>query len=300
MFSAQQIVSDFQMMYNNRWGYIPGSSGQLWTQSAQDKKALTDTGVAEYGQQWVGHKVADCSGAFVNSYRKHGLSIYHGSNRIAREYVVELLPPSCAAPGMTAFKAYKPGDKYYALPSEYKPGGKHYNGDLLDYYHIGLVDADPAYVINAASTKSGVIRSKLQNGWCAVGYLKAIKYENGGETVEEKQMIVTAESGKTVNMRQGPGRRFPVICAVPIGSTVTGSMELEGWAYIHYKGQSGYMQSQFLADAPDQPAQDPPEATPVPPANADAAAWLFAAMEANEAQRDALEHLQKLLTGAVG
>lgn len=296
--NASDIVSAFQSYLAAHDGYIPGASGERWTAEKQAKS--TDAGVQKYGAQWIGHRVEDCSGAFVRFYRDHGQSIYHGSNRIAREYVVQLLPPSCAAPGMAAFKAYKPGDKYYALPSEYKPGGKHYNGDLMDYYHIGLVDADPAYVINAASTKSGVIRSKLQNGWSAVGYLKAIKYENGGETVEEKQMIVTAESGKTVNMRQGPGRRFPVICTVPIGSTVTGSMELEGWAYIHYKEQSGYMQSQFLADAPDQPAQDAPEAAPMPAANADAAAWLFAAMEANEAQRDALEHLQKLLTGAVG
>lgn len=298
MFSVQQIISDFQTMYNDRWGYIPGSSGQLWTQTAQDKKASTDPGVAKYGQQWVGHRVADCSGAFVYSYRQHGLSIYHGSNRIAREYVIELLPPSYAKPGMAAFKAYNPGDKYYDLPSEYKPGSAHYNGDLLDYYHIGLVDDDPAYVINAASTKSGIKHSKLADGWCAVGYLKAVNYNSEENSMEAKQMIVTAESGKTVNMRQGPGKRYPVVCAVPIGSVVTGNMESEGWAFIHYKDKTGYMQTQFLVDAPEAP--EAPDTQPVMPTDDEIIALVYKAVELNDQLQDALEKLQIKLSGAIG
>ena len=119
---ASDIISSFQSYYAAHDGYIPNTSGETWTAEKQ-AKATSET-VQKYGSQWIGRRVEDCSGAFVRAYRAYDLSIYHGSNRIAREYVIELLPPSCAKPGMAAFKCYKPGDKYYSLPSEYKPSGK--------------------------------------------------------------------------------------------------------------------------------------------------------------------------------
>lgn len=118
----------------------------------------------------------DCSGAFVWAYGEFGKSIYHGSNRIARKYVRELLPLSEAMPGMAAFKAREPGEDYYALPQGYLPGGGQYNGDLNDYYHIGLIDEDPFFVLNAKNKASGFVRSSLSEGWDAVGYLTDVDY----------------------------------------------------------------------------------------------------------------------------
>lgn len=308
MLSVSQILSDFQQMLTDHWGYIPGSSGQKWTQAAQDKKAATDTGVAKYGQQWVGHTVADCSGAFVYAYRKAGLSIYHGSNRIAREWIREagsrrkevgsnshllpstsyLLPISEARPGMAAFKAYKPGDKYYSLPAEYKQGGKHYNGDLLDYYHIGLVDADGEHVINAASTKSGVIRSKL-DGWCAVGYLKDVDYEGGEEPMGAK-VIVTSENGKPVNLRSGPGVTYNKIAEIDVGTEAERLTDDGEWSYIRAKGKSGYMKDQFLIEAPEAtPEQTPTDDTELVPDAADE----------KQALADTLLEIQRLATAAL-
>ena len=296
MIKASDLITAFQGYLAAGDGYIPNTSGETWTAEKQ-AKATSET-VIKYGSQWIGHRVEDCSGAFVRGYKAHGLTIYHGSNRIAREYVVSLLPASAAKPGMAAFKAYSSGEKYYSLPEEYRPGHSHYNGDILDYYHIGLVDSDPAYVINAASTKSGVKRSKLADGWCAVGYLKAVSYNSEEKPMETKQMIVTAESGKTVNMRQGPGKCYPVVCAVPIGSVVTGNMESDGWAFIHYKGQSGYMQSQFLVDAPE--SLEAPDTQPVMPTNDEIMALVYKAVELNDQLQTVLDQLQIKLSGAIG
>ena len=277
-------------MYNDRWGYIPGSSGQLWTQAAQDKKAATDSGVAKHGQQWVGHRVADCSGAFVYSYRQRGLSIYHGSNRIAREYVVQLLPPSYAQPGMAAFKVYNPGDKYYALPGEYKPGGRHYNGDLNDYYHIGLVDDNPAYVINAQSTRTGVARSKLSNGWDCVAWLKAVQYDEGSRETMQRQVI-----GGKLNLREKPDTNSNRIAQIPDGAIVTVDEYGDKWCRVEYNGQQGYAVTQFLAPVPDEAPEEPPA-----PASDELMEWLGKAIDANAALTEALEHMQILLTDAVG
>lgn len=246
--SSAMLVADFQKMYSNKWGYIPGTSGQLWTQADQTNKAAADSGVSKYGQKWVGHYVADCSGAFVCAYRKYGLSIYHGSNRIAREYVIKLLPPSQAKPGMAAFKAYNPGDKYYSLPGEYKPGGSHYDGDMKDYYHIGLVDADTTYVLNSASTSSGFKRSKLSDGWCAVGYLKAVVYEGGDVPMSHLyQAEVVAESGNTVNLRKSASTSAARVGTIPVGSIVDVLGEYNAdWAEVQYNEKTGYVMRKFL------------------------------------------------------
>jgi hypothetical protein len=283
MIKASDLITAFQSYLTAHDGYIPNTSGETWTADKQAK--ATGETVQKYGSQWIGHRVEDCSGAFVRAYKAHGLSIYHGSNRIAREYVVELLPVSAAAPGMMAFKLRKPGEKYYDLPSEYKQGGKHYNGDINDYYHIGLVDDNPAYVINAQSTQTGVVRSKLSNGWDCVAWPKAVQHDEGGEPMQ-RQVI-----GGKLNLREKPDTHSNRIAQIPDGAIVTVDEYGDKWCRVEYNGKQGYAVTQFLA---------PVDEAPAPTADDDVAKWLFTALEANEKERYALTMLQQLLTGAVG
>lgn len=292
--SADKLIRLFQAMLADKWGYIPATSGEMWIAEKQAKAAKTSDVVSHYGSKWIGHHVADCSGAFVYAYRQHGLSIYHGSNRIAREYVRELQPPDQARPGMAAFKARKPSDKLYDLPAEYRQGGRHYNGDLLDYYHIGLVDSDPAYVLNSQSTATGFVRSKLKSGWVAVGYLKDVQCD-GGDQVDNKQMIVTGEG--YLNMRAAPRADAPRVEKLYPGNIVTQLMDYDtGWAFVQHGTNRGYVMSKYLA----------PYTSPAPGGDAaalDVAAltqYLYEAMEHNQAEREALEAMQRLITGAVG
>ena len=182
MMTAQQLIAAFQG-YQIADGYIPNTSGEVWTAEKQ-AKATAET-VKKYGVRWIGHHVEDCSGAFVRAYRERGLSIYHGSNRIAREHVAELLPMEAAAPGMAVFKARKPGEKGYALPAEYRKGGKRCNDDLNDYYHIGLVDADGRHVLHCANTREGFLRSGIGQDWHAAAKLKQVEYAASGEGLEK-------------------------------------------------------------------------------------------------------------------
>lgn len=291
------LIADFQNFYNARRGYIPGTSGETWTQDKQNKKALTDSQVAKYGQQWVGRKVDDCSGAFVDAYRQHGLSIYHGSNRIARVYVVALLPISQAKPGMAAFKIRKPGQEYYDLPSEYKPGGKQYNGDLNDYYHIGLIDSDPGYVINSQSTAKGFQRSRITENWSACGYLKAVTYEDkgGNEPMNDVPYMATvyADNGKPVNLRIGPSAKANLVNTVSVGTEVTVLAEVDDeWAQVKTKKNTGYMMRKFLITE-DDPAD---EETPVVPPAEDQEAIVAKLMQAQALIADVLT----AMGGAVG
>lgn len=214
------IIALFQRMQKEHWAY-------KW-------------GVAKEG-------CVDCSGAFVWAYKQYGKSIYQGSNRIARSYAVELLPISAAKPGMAAFKARAPNESGYALPAEYKQGGKRYNGDLRDFYHIGLVDEDTRYILNAQSAKTGFVRSPISQGWDCAAYLKAVDYGTIRKEDDGMQtMVVTAYSGSTVNLRAHPGKSAAVLAKVPIGEAVQVLGMEDGWATIQRDGVKGYMMAQYL------------------------------------------------------
>lgn len=86
MTPIRTLVNTAMEAYEAKWGYIWGTSGQKWTQANQDKATRDMT--RRYGQKWVGHTVADCSGLFVYAYRQHGKKIYHGSNTIWGKYIV--------------------------------------------------------------------------------------------------------------------------------------------------------------------------------------------------------------------
>lgn len=231
MIPVKKLISLFQRMNAERWIYTWGS--------------------AETGN-------VDCSGAFVWAYRQFGEKIYHGSNRIARAHVKGLLPVGEAKPGMAAFKLRKPGEAYYDLPRDYTNGGARYNGDLNDYHHIGLVDEDTRYVLNAKSTSEGFKRSKLSEGWDCVGYLTDVEYRDDSMEVlpvETYTAMVAASSGDTVRMRRAPSTESDTIRKVPVGETVTVRETAQGWAQIEWGGVIGYMMSQYLLADDEEPAQ---------------------------------------------
>lgn len=235
--TVKELLALFQRMYVERWAY-------QW-------------GAAQTG-------LVDCSGAFVWAYRQYGLSIYHGSNRMARKEVAALLPVSQARPGMMAFKVRTPGQRDYNLPDIYREGGREYNGDLLDYHHVGLVDEDPRYVLNAKNKAMGFQRSRITEGWDAVGYAVQIDYGSEEEDPMDKELaVVIAESGSTVNLRRTPDRNGALVERVPVGTVVEVLEKLDGWMQIRYANRTGYMMAQFLRlmDDSDPEGDDgPPDA----------------------------------------
>lgn len=229
MVQVDSLIRLFQKMYKEHWSYIWGEARE---------------------------GCVDCSGAFDYAFEKlHGLNYPHGSNSIARKFTVGgLLPVSEAKPGMAAFKAYAPGENGYDLPDKFFPGGSSYNGDMNDYYHIGLVDEDPKWVLNAKGTKYGFCRDAItgKNGWDFVAYLKGVDYNNSaeekGETVMQEAHVVlpSGASGSTVNLRKTDEKSSTVIAKVPVGSEVQVTMDLGLWCQIVWDGKTGYMMSNYI------------------------------------------------------
>lgn len=225
----EDILTLFERMLSERWKYTMGA--------------------AEQGN-------VDCSGAFVYAYKLlDGISIYHGSNSMARTEAMQLLPISQAKPGMIAFKAREPSEKGYALPEKYRQGGKSCTGDVRDYYHVGLVSRDGAHVLNAQSSETGFVSSALtaKNGWDYVGYGMHIDYgdedttpkKEEGETMEKA--TVTATSGSTVNMRVKPSVTATLVDRVPVGAQVDVVSSGSEWSIVKYDGLTGYMMSRYLS-----------------------------------------------------
>lgn len=85
MIPIRKLVNVAQVALDEKWGYIWGKSGQVWTQANQDNATRDMT--VRYGQKWVGKRVADCSGLYVYAFRECGGKIYHGSNTIWNDYL---------------------------------------------------------------------------------------------------------------------------------------------------------------------------------------------------------------------
>lgn len=229
MLDVSVLIEEFRLMWTEHWKYI-----------------------------WGHHEkgTVDCSGAFYYVFKlKHSLPMYNGSNRIARVYVEELIPYDYAKangliePGMAAFKHYTPSSAKYNLGTGYKVKGAYYNGDLNDYYHIGLVDDDTNYVLNAQGAKTGFVRSKITENWTFVAYLKNVNYHKKQETPTMKTAQVvrtadTAAASKTVNVRNKPNGGL--LFTVKFGDIVNVSAEQGDWTQISYAGRTGWMMSKFL------------------------------------------------------
>ena len=107
--SSSELIAQFQTALRDGWGYIYGASGEVWTQAQQNAASREQT--KKYGQKWVGHRVADCSGLFAWAFRQLGGYCYHGSNTMFRRY--SSASGSLSAGKRTDGEPLKPGPAVY-------------------------------------------------------------------------------------------------------------------------------------------------------------------------------------------
>lgn len=245
MIKAEKLVEKFKQAADEKWGYIWGASGETWTQKDQDKATRDMT--VKYGQQWVGKRVADCSGLFVWAFKQFGESIYHGSNTIWRSHLST--KGTLSKDKRTDGKELKPGTAVFQM----KPDPSQDDGE--DQSHIGLYIGD-GLVIEAWSTYKGVKYTKLaERDWEQWGELKKVDYgikNTGGTQMTEAiqyYAIVTASNGLPVNFRTAPSSGASRVTRCPkIGvGTKVGVIGSDGtWSKIAYGEHTGYMMDKFL------------------------------------------------------
>lgn len=178
MIAVLALIALFQQALNEKWGYIWGTSGQVWTQAKQN--AATREMTVKYGSKWIGKRVADCSGLFAWAFKQLGGYIYHGSNTIWNKYCSDKgkLSKGKRADG----KPIKPGTAVFL-----------YRASDNNRHHIGLYIGNDT-VIEAKGTINGVVTSKLSH-WDEWGELKDVDYS--GVTGDEggKPAVIVLKNG---------------------------------------------------------------------------------------------------------
>lgn len=168
MIKAEDLIAKFQYALDNHWGYIYGAAGGTWTQAQQN--AATREQTVKWGQQWVGHRVADCSGLFTWAFKQLGSTMYHGSDTMFRKW--------CLKNGALSNGKRTDGE-------ELKPGTAVFTWKPADgkYGHVGLYIGG-GYVIEAHGTQKGVIRSAVTDKksdktdrWTHWGELKDVSFD---------------------------------------------------------------------------------------------------------------------------
>lgn len=180
MIDNAEFVETAAKTVEEKWGYIWGTSGQLWT--AQKQANATREQTVRYGKKWIGHKVADCSGLVLWAVKQFGETVYHGSNSQWRHDLSEKgeledgkrTDGGALLPGMLVFKN-REGDRY----------------------HVGIY-AGGETVIEAKGTQAGVVTSNIRE-WDEWGALLCVDYHDG-KAVEF--MLEKGDRGEAVRTLQ--------------------------------------------------------------------------------------------------
>lgn len=201
----------------------------------------------------------DCIGYLIGSLRRSGLKWtgIHGSNWAARKEAVglhQIKNTNDLEVGDMVLKGRNPGTSGYNLPSRYKKGNAYYNGDLVDYYHAGLVYSLEPFQIRHMSSKMTIdtklgkwnYAAKLRPLVNAGAYAINPSNEPAISPSSGTQAKVVALSGSTVNMRKTPSLRGALLERIPIGTIVTIKEPGEEWCKIKYGTKVGYTMAKFL------------------------------------------------------
>ena len=225
---AMKLVEKFRYAYDNKWGYIINTAGVLWTQGKQN--AVTDSYAKKYGQKWVGHYVADCSGLFSWAFAQLGGYMYHGSNTMWNSYCTD--KGKLKSGKRTDGQELKPGTAVFKLK----------NGN--DRSHVGLYVGN-GEVIEASSTESGVIITKITNSkWNEWGELKGVEYISISVETPNSQVGSAVVNAVRVALRSGPSTNDSVLMRVDKGQRV--QVLGDSWTKVTYQGKTGYMMTKFL------------------------------------------------------
>lgn len=195
----------------------------------------------------------DCIGLIIGALRRNGYKWngVHGSNWAARNAMAELNDIHTEGDlrfGWVVYKYRGLFDAGYDLPSRYEG-----HADSNDYYHVGVViSVSPLKIMHctAWSGGNGIKIDTTVGKWRKAGPLKMVNMEEKEERIMPMgKMIVTAQSGTTVNLRSVKSTESDatIIERVKVGTLVEVLDTSGDWAKIQTPaGKAGYMKTAFL------------------------------------------------------
>lgn len=208
----------------------------------------------------------DCIGLVMGAMWRAGAVTYplHSTNYFSRWEMatLESIDDAKLQPMMLVFKARADAGE---LHERYQNGGRYYNGDLRDYYHVGVVTGvNPLEITHCTSGGGvdGITVDSSTKGWTHAGQMIGVDYD-GLDVVpmpDTRKAVVQTGDGNPLKMRKDPSTENPYIAKIPNGDEVAVHADAQGWAKITWRGLTGYCMSQFLryeGGEPQQPGDMP-------------------------------------------
>ena len=198
----------------------------------------------------------DCIGLIMGALG--GKYDLHSSNYFARyqmRMLDSLVDESQLHIGSIVYKSRRDTSN---LNARYQAGGRYYNGDLLDYYHVGVVtEIAPLEITHCTSSGNinGIAYDTSIKPWSHFGDLLDVTFD---DTEDDIGMLytVTTPNGKPVNLRMRPDKNSPKVGEIPVGEDVNVVEQASGWSKVQWNGLNGYVMSEFLLGEDDLPFSD--------------------------------------------
>lgn len=216
----------------------------------------------------------DCSGVPYAIFKAHKLSLYHGSNTIARKYaegLERLTSVNQLQVGMAVYKWSPSGSE----PEKYRADG------LGDFHHIGIVTSvSPLRVVHQSSAEGHTAVDTSIKKWAYCSKLKGVQYAaqpksqtnlNPISNEEGTNMYKVKITAKSLRIRAEASTGSAVLGNLPRGTEVECSelvggwyklANSEGWICGDYVIQS--KQEDNLPESPSAEGEQPEENEPVP------------------------------------
>lgn len=240
MINAQDLCSVFNKTLKDGWGFVPGFDGQVLTQDMIDSR-LTDPQMKQSASKWIGKHVADAGGLFAYAFRTMGMVDGYTADgkyieKIFKEFceTTGKLPKGGLVPGMVIFK--KRNDVYSG---------------------VGIYIGNSS-IIEARSSKVGVIVSRLTSEWTYWGKLKNVEYaELPSKASLRKKEVRDMRVLRGPVLIEGVPEQYAIradkalgakaIDTLPLGTKATVVEDCGEFCKIQYM-KTGYIKKEFLKE----------------------------------------------------
>lgn len=246
LINAKDICSLFNKVLKDGWGVVSGFDGQVLTKDMVNE--IKDENVKQSASKWIGKHVVDAGGLFAHAFRSMGMIDGYTSDgtypqTIFNEFCIETgkLPKGGLLPGFVVFK--KRGDAVSGV-ALYVGNGR---------------------IINAKSSKVGIINEMLNSEWNYWGKLANVEYEGFASKAtikkrEEKDLrilrgpAIVVGNDKPINIREEDRIESKIIDQLPVGTSTTVLEDHGTYCKIQYL-KTGYMMKKYLKGVNSNAAQ---------------------------------------------
>ena len=168
------------------------------------------------------------------------------SNQCARRLRLQLREIDSVSRGDIVFKTCDIDDSFIPLSSKYRVGGADYNGDMNNYYDVGIVTkVNPVEILHM--TKKGIKKDKKLSNWNYGGWLPFILEERRNDCMTK---AIVSSNDSVAKLYSDPSFACKEFVEIANDTVVVIIDNGNPWAHVSFDGNNGYVLSKYLHEQP--------------------------------------------------